>query len=46
LDWPLVLAPFRKDAEYIAALLREQRIEVKSTDPDEDLAAHLFLLPM
>lgn len=24
LDWVLVLAPFRKDADYIAALLQDQ----------------------
>ena len=28
LDWGLVLAPFRKDADYVAAFLREQKIEV------------------
>lgn len=25
LDWVLVLAPFRRDADYIAAFLREQK---------------------
>lgn len=45
LDWVLVLAPFRKDADYIAAFLREQRIEVKAAKADGDLVAHLALSP-
>jgi two-component sensor histidine kinase len=45
LDWVLVLAPFRKDAEYIAASLREQAVEVKAVKADEDLAQHLALSP-
>lgn len=45
LDWVLVLAPFRKDTDYIAAFLREQRIEVKAAKADGDLVAHLALSP-
>jgi two-component sensor histidine kinase len=45
LDWVLVLAPFRKDADYIAAFLREQNIEVKSAKAGDDLIAHLASSP-
>jgi len=45
LDWVLVLAPFRKDADYIAAFLREQKIEVKAAKADADLIEHLTLSP-
>ncbi|WP_276122490.1 sensor histidine kinase [Pararhizobium qamdonense] len=45
LDWVLVLAPFRKDAEYIAAFLREQEIEVNATNGDGGLADQLALSP-
>ncbi|WP_160008780.1 sensor histidine kinase [Rhizobium sp. 18055] len=45
LDWVLVLAPFRKDADYIAALLREQKVAVKAAKADEDLISHLALSP-
>jgi two-component sensor histidine kinase len=45
LDWVLILAPFRKDADYIAAFLREQKIEVKAVKTDGDLIAHLALSP-
>jgi two-component sensor histidine kinase len=45
LDWVLVLAPFRKDADYIATLLREQKIEVKPAKADDDLVEHLSLSP-
>jgi two-component sensor histidine kinase len=45
LDWVLVLAPFRKDADYVAAFLREQKIEVKATKADGDLVEHLALSP-
>ncbi|EJB07066.1 signal transduction histidine kinase [Rhizobium leguminosarum bv. trifolii WSM597] len=37
LDWVLVLAPFRKDSDYIAAFLREQRVAVKAAKLDDDL---------
>ncbi|MGV2126463.1 sensor histidine kinase [Agrobacterium vitis] len=30
LDWVLVCAPFRKDADYVSALLREHLIEVRA----------------
>lgn len=45
LDWVLVLAPFRKDADYVAAFLREQKIEVKAAKADGDLVEHLALSP-
>jgi two-component sensor histidine kinase len=45
LDWVLVLAPFRKDADYIAAFLREQEIEVKSAKADDNLIEHLARSP-
>jgi hypothetical protein len=45
LDWVLVLAPFRKDADYIAAFLREQKIEVKAARADDGLAEHLARSP-
>jgi two-component sensor histidine kinase len=35
LDWVLVLAPFRKDSDYIAAFLREQKVAVKAAKPDD-----------
>jgi two-component sensor histidine kinase len=37
LDWVLVLAPFRKDSDYIATFLREQKVAVKAAKPDGDL---------
>lgn len=45
LDWVLVLAPFRKDADYVAAFLREQKIEVRAAKADGDLVEHLGLSP-
>ncbi|TAV41646.1 sensor histidine kinase [Rhizobium leguminosarum] len=45
LDWVLVLAPFRKDADYAIAFLREQKIEVKAAKADGDLVEHLALSP-
>lgn len=45
IDWVLVLAPFRKDADYIAALLREQRVEVVALRGSEDVAHHLARSP-
>ncbi|MCM2473169.1 sensor histidine kinase [Rhizobium sp. CG5] len=45
LDWVLVVAPFRKDADYIAAFLREQAIEVRTGRPADDLNEHLALSP-
>ncbi|MDW5317168.1 sensor histidine kinase [Rhizobium sp. PL01] len=45
LDWVLVLAPFRKDADYIAAFLQEQKIEVQGAKVDDDLVEHLALSP-
>ncbi|OJF92830.1 sensor histidine kinase [Pararhizobium antarcticum] len=45
LDWVLVLAPFRKDADYIAAFLREQKIQVEAAKADDDLVENLALSP-
>lgn len=45
LDWILVLAPFRKDADYIAALLQEEQIEVMAAKLDGDLVNHLDKSP-
>ncbi|MBY3257135.1 sensor histidine kinase (plasmid) [Rhizobium laguerreae] len=45
LDWVLVLAPFRRDADYIAAFLREQKIGVVAAKVDDDLSQHLVLEP-
>ena len=45
LDWVLVLAPFRKDADYIAALLQEEQIEVMAAKLDGDLVNHLEKSP-
>ncbi|WP_027687037.1 sensor histidine kinase [Rhizobium leguminosarum] len=45
LDWVLVVAPFRKDADYIAAFLREQKIEVKAAKADGELADNLSKSP-
>jgi two-component sensor histidine kinase len=45
LDWALVLAPFRKDADYIAALLREQNVSVMAANADQDLLQPLALAP-
>jgi len=45
LDWVLVLAPFRKDADYITALLSEQKVEVKAGRSDDEVAQLLSLSP-
>lgn len=45
LDWVLVLAPFRKDADYIAAFLREHNIEVKAAKVDDHLLEDLTQSP-
>lgn len=45
LDWALVLAPFRKDADYIGALLREHDIEVKIGEHPCDVGPLLFSGP-
>jgi two-component sensor histidine kinase len=45
LDKVLVLAPFRKDADYISAFLRENHIEVQSAITAEELAATLAMEP-
>lgn len=41
LDWVLVLAPFRKDADYIAAFLGEQKVDVLAAKAGDDLESHL-----
>ena len=45
LDWVLILAPFRKDAEYIAASLREQNVAIRQSPAGEDLVHDLALSP-
>jgi two-component sensor histidine kinase len=45
LDWVLVLAPFRKDADYIAAFLQEHAIRVTPAKPDGELGEHLAMVP-
>jgi len=45
LDWALVLAPFRKDSDYIAAFLREQKLEVKAAGEDSNLTRLLSTSP-
>ncbi|MFN4205426.1 MAG: sensor histidine kinase [Agrobacterium albertimagni] len=45
LDWVLVLAPFRRDADYIAALLQEEQIEVMASELDSELVQHLDRSP-
>ncbi|MBW9061568.1 sensor histidine kinase [Agrobacterium pusense] len=44
-DWVLVLAPFRKDAEYIAALLQDQKVGVVPAKGDGDLEGLLCSSP-
>ncbi|MBB3320471.1 MULTISPECIES: sensor histidine kinase [unclassified Rhizobium] len=44
LDWVLVLAPFRKDSDYIAASLREQDIRVEQCKI-EDMVRFLWQVP-
>lgn len=45
LDWVLVLAPFRKDADYVAASLREQNLAARQSQIGEDLTHNLSLSP-
>jgi two-component sensor histidine kinase len=45
LDWVLVLAPFRKDADYIAAFLREQEIRVTAAKADDGLIEQIAKSP-
>lgn len=45
LDWVLVLAPFRKDADYIAAFLREKMVSVNHVKTEEDLVPQLSSSP-
>ena len=45
LEWVLVLAPFRKDAAYIAAFLHEHKIAVNHVTAGEDLIDQLSLSP-
>ncbi len=45
LDWVLVLAPFRRDADYIAAFLGEQNVAVRHSRAGQDLALGLSLAP-
>lgn len=45
LDWVLVLAPFRKDADYISAFLQEQKVEVRAARAGDTLIQYLQLSP-
>lgn len=45
LDWVLILAPFRRDADYIAASLQEQSVAVRHNRADGDLNLSLSLSP-
>lgn len=45
LDWVLVLAPFRKDADYIGAFLREQNVVVNHVKANDDLVPLLSSSP-
>lgn len=45
LDWVLVLAPFRKDADYITAFLQEQKVEVRAAKAGSTLTQYLQLSP-
>jgi two-component sensor histidine kinase len=45
LNWVLVLAPFRRDADYIAALLREQKLGFHLASGDDDLVRSLGMVP-
>ncbi|GGG22322.1 histidine kinase [Rhizobium wenxiniae] len=45
LDWVLILAPFRKDADYIAASLREQNLVVRHSQAEEGFVHSLSLSP-
>jgi two-component sensor histidine kinase len=45
LDWVLILAPFRRDADYIAASLQEQSVAVRHSRADGDLKLNLSLSP-
>lgn len=45
LDWVLVLAPYRRDADYLRMLLDEYEIAVKLTAGREDLYARLKEAP-
>jgi two-component sensor histidine kinase len=45
LEWVLVLAPFRRNAAYIAAFLREHKVAVNHVTADKDLIHHLSLSP-
>jgi two-component sensor histidine kinase len=45
LDWVLILAPFRRDADYIAASLQDQSVAVRHSRADGDLNLSLSLSP-
>ncbi|MUO78625.1 sensor histidine kinase [Agrobacterium vitis] len=45
LDWVLVCAPFRKDADYVSALLREHLIEVRAVTEAKCFAQFLEASP-
>lgn len=45
LDWVLILAPYRRDADYIRALLTRHEIAVRHAEGPDELAAHLADTP-
>lgn len=45
LDWVLILAPYRRDAEYLRTLLDEHEVPVKQASGPDELAARLAEAP-
>jgi two-component sensor histidine kinase len=45
LDWVLILAPYRRDAEYLGTLLEEHQVAVKQAVGPEELASRLGEVP-
>ncbi|MGN6551645.1 MAG: sensor histidine kinase [Pararhizobium sp.] len=45
LDWVLILAPYRRDAEYLRTLLNEHEVVVQQAAGPEELAARLAQAP-
>jgi two-component sensor histidine kinase len=45
LDWALILAPYRKDADYLQALLEEHEVRAEQAAASEDLEARLATFP-
>ncbi|MEZ2409189.1 sensor histidine kinase [Bosea sp. RCC_152_1] len=45
LDWVLILAPYRRDAEYLGALLDEHEVAVRQATGPDELASRLTEAP-